>query len=58
MAYHIIEKENPNALHGVFDSKERAERHLREVIPTYVSRKLFTDKTLKADSFEIVQVTA
>lgn len=53
--YKIIEKENPLAVHGLFDSKERAERHLRDVIPEYVRRGYFMDKTLTADSFKIAE---
>lgn len=53
MPFHIVEKKNPLALHGIFDSRERAERHLREVIPEYVAKSYFTDKTLTAESFMI-----
>lgn len=55
MAFHIVEKNNPLALHGIFHSRERAERHLREVIPEYVAKSYFMDKTLTADSFIIVE---
>lgn len=48
-------KADPLAVHGIFDSLERAERHLAVNIPVYVSRGYFTDKTLTADSFEIVE---
>jgi hypothetical protein len=51
----LVEKKNHNALHALFDIRERAERHLREVIPDYVKRGLFSDKTLRADSFEIIE---
>ena len=51
--FKIVEKRNPLALHGIFDSRERAERHLREVIPEYVARSYFMDKTLTADDFEV-----
>ena len=53
MQYGIYEKNNPLALHGIFDTLERAEKHLKETIPVYVARSYFMDKTLKADSFEI-----
>ncbi len=53
--YKIIEKENPLAVHGLFDSKERADRHLRDVIPEYVKRGFFMDKTLTAESFKVVE---
>ena len=55
MVWHIVEKNNPLALHGIFDSLARAERHLNEIIPVYVSRGYFMDKTLTADSFCIVE---
>lgn len=51
----IVEKDNPLALHGLFDNCERAEMHLRETIPVYVARSYFMDKTLTADSFVIVE---
>lgn len=54
MTYKIVEKKNHLAVHGLFDSKERAERHLKEVIPVYVAKSYFMDKTLIADSFEII----
>lgn len=53
--FKIVEKKNPLAVHGLFDSRARAERHLKEVIPGYVARGLFMDKTLTADSFEVVE---
>lgn len=52
--YKIVEKRNHLAVHGLFDSLERAERHLREVVPTYVARGYYMDKTLTADDFEVV----
>ena len=54
MKYGIYEKKDHLALHGIFDSLYRAERHLKEVIPVYVEKSYFTDKTLTADSFEIL----
>jgi len=51
----LVEKKNPLALHALFDTKERAERHLREVIPDYCRRGLFMDKTLQPDDFVIVE---
>ena len=53
--FKLVEKKNHNALHALFDSRERAERHLQVVIPGYVKRSLFSDKTLTADSFEIIE---
>ena len=55
MVWHIVEKNNPHALHGIFDSRERAERHLTEIIPVYVDRGYFMDKTLTTESFCIVE---
>lgn len=51
--FKIVEKKNHLAVHGLFDSKERAERHLTIVIPEYVAKGYFMDKTLTADCFEI-----
>ena len=55
MTIKIVEKKNRHAVHGIFDSMPRAERHLNEVIPTYVQRGYFMDKTLKADDFMILE---
>lgn len=48
-------KADPLAVHGIFDSLERAERHLIKIIPVYVERGYFMNKSLKADSFEIIK---
>lgn len=53
--FKLVEKKNHNALHALFDTRDRAERHLNEVIPDYVARSLFMDKSLTADSFEIIE---
>ena len=53
MKYKIVEKKNPLAVHALFDSLQRAERHLNEVIPEYVKRGFFMDKTLTENCFEI-----
>lgn len=58
MTYAIVEKDNPLALHGLFDSLDRARRHLADVIPMYVDRGYFVDKTLTRDSFTIVERNA
>ena len=50
----IVEKDNHNAVHGLFDSVERAERHLTQVIPEYCKLGYFMDKTLTPDSFIII----
>lgn len=53
--YKIVEKKNPLAVHALFDSLQRAERHLNEVIPEYVKRGFFMDKTLTENCFEITE---
>ncbi len=50
----IVERKDPLAVHGLFDSLDRAERHLREVIPLYVQRGYFMDKTLMPEDFIIL----
>ena len=55
MKYKLVEKKNPLAVHGLFDSLSSAERHLKENIPLYVSKGYFMDKTLKADDFMILE---
>ena len=52
-SFRIIEKRNRLAVRGLFDSRERAERHLRETIPEYCRRGYFMDKTLTPSDFEI-----
>lgn len=54
--YKIVEKNNKLAVHGHFNTLERAERHLKEIIPLYCKRGYFTDKSLTPDSFEILTV--
>lgn len=53
--YALVERDNPLALHGIFDTLASAERHLAETIPVYVARGYFMDKTLTQDSFMIVE---
>jgi hypothetical protein len=55
MQFVIVEKNNHLALHGIFDSRERADRHLTVVIPGYVSKSYFMDKTLTSDNFEVIE---
>jgi hypothetical protein len=55
MGWKVIENNNPLAVHGLFDSLERAKRHLKEIIPEYVAKGYFMDKTLKVDDFEIIE---
>lgn len=53
MTIRIVEKNNKLAVHGIFDSIERAENHLRNIITIYISRGYFTNKSLTKDSFII-----
>ena len=50
----LVEKNNVFALHGLFDTRERAEWHLQHRIPEYCRRGYFDDKTLRPDSFVII----
>ncbi len=52
--YKLVEKSNHHAVHGIFSDEQSAQRHLTEVIPLYVERRYFTDKSLTKDSFEII----
>lgn len=51
----IVEKKNHLAVHSIFDNLERAENHRKNVIPVYVMKGYFTDKTLTKDDFEILK---
>lgn len=51
----IAEKQNRHAVHGLFDSRERADWHLKKRIPEYVVKRYFDDKSLTADSFQIIE---
>jgi hypothetical protein len=57
MKFKIVEKKNRLAVHGIFDSRERAEKNLREVKPGECARELFMDKTLKPEDFEIIPMS-
>ena len=54
MEYAIVEKANHLAVHGIFDTRERAESFLAGTVPIHVARGYFMDKTLRADSFEVI----
>ena len=58
MQYAIVEKANKLAVHGLFDTLERAKRHLDVNIPFYLEKSLFDNKALTADSFEVVETRA
>jgi hypothetical protein len=51
----VVEKKNPLAVHGLFYTIALAENHLHNVIPDYVRRGYFMDKTLTEDDFMIVE---
>ncbi len=53
----LVEKLNNLSLHGLFETEERAKRHLAVAIPEYVARGLFMNKELTKDSFEIIPWT-
>lgn len=53
--FKIVERENPLALHAIFECRSRAEYHLKYNIPAYIERGYFSDKTLKAKDFIIVE---
>lgn len=53
--YKIVEKKNTLAVHGLFDRRESAEKHLKEVIPMYVEKSYFMDKTLTKDDFMVLE---
>lgn len=48
--YKVVEKKNKHAIHCLTWSKERG----RQWIERYGDSKIFTDKTLTKDSFEVV----
>lgn len=51
----LVEKKNHLHVHAIFDSMQRAERHLAETIPMCCARGYFMDKTLQPDDFEIIE---
>ena len=54
MEYAIVEKANLLSVHGVFDTLDRAEAFLAGIIPLFVARGFYVDKTLCKDSFEVI----
>lgn len=52
--FKVVEKNDELAVHGLFDTREHAERHIRDVIPVYVAKGYFMNKTLTADSFKVI----
>jgi hypothetical protein len=57
MHWKLVEKDDHTANHGLFDSLASAERHIREVLPSYVGKGYFMNKALTADCFCIVAPT-
>ena len=57
MQYYIVEKANHLAVHGIFDTQERAAKHLTKTIPMYCAKGYFMDKSLLPTSFEIMERT-
>ena len=57
MKFAIVEKKNHHAVHGYFDSYENAKNHLEKIIPEYVAKNYFMDKTLKPNDFMIKEPT-
>jgi hypothetical protein len=53
--FKVIEKANPLAVHGLFDTLERAQYWIDKKAPEYCLRGYFMDKTLTPDSFTIVK---
>jgi len=53
--FKLVEINNELAIHGIFDLEEGAKKHLKEIIPFYVKRGYFMNKTLTADSFKIIK---
>lgn len=55
MSFAIVEKDNHLAVHGIFDYRDSAERFLKDTIPVYVAKSYYMNKTLTADSFEVIE---
>ena len=51
----LVERDDHNALHGLFYTRERAQYHLDTNVPVYCARGYYMDKTLTPDSFEIIE---
>ena len=54
--YKLVEKRNHLAVHALFDTLERAEHHMNEVVPVYIAKGYFMDKTLRIGDFEIMEI--
>lgn len=51
----VVEKRDHHAVHAIFDYRHNAECYLRDVVPLYVARGFYMDRTLKAEDFEIIE---
>ena len=51
--FKLVEKSNPLSVHGLFMSRESAERFLRDVVPQYCLLGYYMDKTLIPESFTV-----
>ena len=54
MKYYIIEKNKPLHVHAHCSTLESAQYWLKVKAPEYVRRGYYMDKTLTADSFEVL----
>ena len=54
MTYKVVEKANRLAVHSIHSTRAGAERHLKEVVPGYVAKGYYMDKTLTPASFVVV----
>ena len=57
MAFLIVEKNNPLAVHGIFYSRERAQNNIDTIKPGECGRGLFMDKTLTPNDFTVKEET-
>ena len=57
MRFYVVEKQNPNAVHVICDTRERAQRWIDVNAREYAEKGYFMDKTLTADSFTIRERT-
>ena len=52
--FKVVEKKNHLAVHAICETEEGARYWIEKLAPEYVRKGYFADKTLTADSFEIV----
>ena len=51
----LVEKANHLAIHGMFDTRERADWFLTTMVPLYVARSYYMNKSLTVSSFEVIR---